>query len=118
MVTQTGVDVLWIRARKQVEARTFPGGTEQGGIAHVLISKQRVVRSSHSLSRVWSAVAPFQAAEEERTIVVIPCLIGTPWYRLRFKKRTVSSLPSILATLFVTVLTTGGSTLMSAFHPH
>ena len=41
-----------------------------------------------------------------RTMVVTPFLIGIPWYRARLRNLTVSSLPSILATLLVMVLTT------------
>ncbi len=39
-------------------------------------------------------------------MVVMPALIGSPWYRPRLRNLMVSSLPSILTTLFVTVLTT------------
>lgn len=100
-----GKSVLGVRASKHVEARSLPRGAEERRVSHVRDLKQRVVRSRHRLYPRLISFDP-QQRRGERTIVVIPFLIGIPWYSARLRNRTVSSLPNVLATLFVTVFTT------------
>lgn len=54
----------------------------------------------------WSARGHGHTVPKEPTIVVTAFFSGVPWYSATLVKRIVSSLPRILATLFVTVLTT------------
>lgn len=62
---------------------------------------------SSLLNLIQASPKPQPQAQTTRlTIVLIPFLIGNPWNKLKSRNLTVSSLPSMRATVLVTVLTT------------